>query len=40
MMADDMALRVVSKELDAAMRDGFNVFHVTFMGGEPFLNTL
>ena len=37
-MTCDVALCVVSRELDAATQAGCRVFHVTFMGGEPFLN--
>lgn len=38
MMTCDVALRVVSQEFETATRTGCSVFHVTFMGGEPFLN--
>ena len=38
MMAHDVALHVVAQEFEMATRAGCDVFHVTFMGGEPFLN--
>ena len=38
MMTCDVALRGVSQGFVTATRTGCNVFHVTFMGGEPFLN--
>ena len=37
-MACDTALQIVSKELKVAEESGCEVFHATFMGGEPFLN--
>ena len=37
-MAHDVALHVVAQEFEMATRAGCDVFHVTFMGGEPFLN--
>ena len=38
MMTCDMALCVVSQGFVTATQAGCKVFHVTFMGGEPFLN--
>lgn len=37
-MTCDVALCVVSQEIVTATQAGCKVFHVTFMGGEPFLN--
>ena len=37
-MTCDVALCVVSQEFVTATQAGCKVFHVTFMGGEPFLN--
>lgn len=37
-MSLGIALRVVREELVFAEENGYNVLHITFMGGEPFLN--
>ena len=38
MMSREMALHIVELELQKAEENGCTTFHITFMGGEPFLN--
>ncbi len=37
-MSREMALHIMEHELQQAERDGYATLHVSFMGGEPFLN--
>lgn len=37
-MSREMALHIMAQELQRAEKDGYATLHVSFMGGEPFLN--